>query len=448
MTKEFFERLYDAAQAKAKELKTEAFELYYSGGEDLSAETFRDELASFSAGKSGSLIVRLTVGGKTGCATSTLATPEEAALLVEKAVENAALSEKEEETIYAPGGLQYKEVPEVPFTMPEAAKIKERAMAARNAVYAADKRVSDGAAGAAYASTSEVYLYSDKGLRLSSTMGNSGLYAVSVLQEGEDKRDGFEIYTGDLDKADLEKIAAKATEEASAQFGATVPDSGNYPMVIEGKQMQQILGTFCSVFFGKEAEQGLSLLKGKEGEKIAVDALTLMDDPFYEGNTMQMPFDGEGMPTYTKAVIEKGVLKTLLYNLESGKKAGKASTGNGARNSASIGTTVFNFYIVPGNKSREELFKMAEGGIFVTGMKGFHAGANTVTGDFSIESEGFLIKDGKKGAPIKSFTVSGNFFELLKQIGEIGDKIEDDHPSVSKIRCPDIFFASLPVAGK
>ena len=173
-----------------------------------------------------------------------------------------------------------------------------------------------------------------------------------------------------------------------------------------------------------------------------------MDDPFYEGNPMQMPFDGEGMPTYTKAVIEKGVLKTLLYNLESAKKAGRTSTGNGDRNAASIGTKVFNFYIVPGQKSREELFKMAEGGIFVTGMKGFHAGANTVTGDFSIESEGFFIKDGKKGAPIRSFTVSGNFFELLKQIGEIGDKIEDDHPGVSKIRCPDVYFASLPVAGK
>ena len=270
MTKEFFECLYSAAWAKAVELKTEAFELYYSGGEELSAETFRDELASFSAGKSGSLIVRLTVGGKTGCATSTLATPEEAVELVKTAVENAALSEKEEGAIYAPGGLHYQTVPEVSFTMPEAAKIKERAMAARNAAYAADPRVSDGTAGGAYASTSEVYLYSDKGLRLSIAQGGSGLYAVSVLAEGQEKQSGFEIYTGDLDKADLQKIAAKATEEASEQFGQTVPDSGSYPMVIEGKQMQQILGTFCSVFFGKEAEQGLSLLKGKEGEKIAV----------------------------------------------------------------------------------------------------------------------------------------------------------------------------------
>ena len=103
---------------------------------------------------------------------------------------------------------------------------------------------------------------------------------------------------------------------------------------------------------------------------------------------------------------------------------------------------------MPGDKSRDDLFKLADGGIFVTGMKGFHAGANTVSGDFSIESEGFLIENGKKGKPIKSFTVSGNFFELLKNVAEIGNEIEDMAPASSKVRCPDVLLYNVPVAGK
>lgn len=448
MTNEIFEKICAAVEKQAKALNAEVFEVYYSGSEGLSAETFRDELAGFSAGTDGSLIIRLSVGGKTGCAAGTLVTPEEAEKLVSMAAENALLIEKKEETVFCEGGQTYKKVAQVPFTMPSAAEIKEAAMALRNAGYASSPLISDGTAGCSYASSSEVRFYSSKGLNLSSSCGNCGGYVYSVLEKGEEKRDGFESDFGSLSDLKPEELAKKATEKAEERFGAEVPASGKYPIVFEGKQMQQILSTYLSVFFAKEAQLGTSRLKGKEGEKIANEALTIMDDPYFEGNPMQIPFDGEGTPTYTKAVIEKGVLKTLLYNLETGKKAGKPSTGNGSRGSSSIGTKVFNFYIVPGKYSREELFKKAEGGIFVTGMKGFHAGANVVSGDFSIESEGFMIENGKKGKPIKSFTVSGNFFEMLNNISVIGDTIERQEPGYTRILSPDILLENVPVAGK
>lgn len=445
MTRAYFELIFKAAEERAAALGA-TFDIYYSGDESISAETFRDELASFSTGKEGVLVVRATVNGKTGAAQSTCATPKEAVLLLEKAVENAGLIEKNEETHYCEGGLSYKQTENPAFDLPTAAEIKEIAMNCRNAAYASSPEIADGTAGGAYAGINEIFLYSSKGLRLENKCGSGGAYVYSVIERGEDKRDGFKS-SYELEKIAYGELAKEAREKAEEKFGAGLVKSGRYPIVFEGKQMQQILSTFCSCFFAKEAQLGTSLLKGKEGELIATEKLTLMDDPFYEGNPMKIAFDGEGTPTYTKAVIENGVLKTLLYNLESGAFAGKPSTGNGARSSASIGTKVFNFYIVPGQQSREELFKMAEGGIFITQMKGFHAGANTVSGDFSIESEGFMIENGKKGAPVKSFTVSGNFFELLKEIAAIGDTIEDTAPGFSKIRCPDIYLSSMSVAG-
>ena len=63
MTKEFFEKIYEAAATEAKNCGAEYCEVYYAGAESISANTFRDELAGFSADCDGSLIVRVSVGG-------------------------------------------------------------------------------------------------------------------------------------------------------------------------------------------------------------------------------------------------------------------------------------------------------------------------------------------------------------------------------------------------
>ena len=163
---------------------------------------------------------------------------------------------------------------------------------------------------------------------------------------------------------------------------------------------------------------------------------------------MQIPFDGEGVPTKCKNVVENGVLQTFLYNLMTAKKDGVQTTGNASRGSASIGTRVFTFYINKGTMTREELLKKAGDGIYVTGMKGFHAGANAVTGDFSIESEGFLLENGEIGAPVKSFTVAGNFFDLLKQITDVDDELDFGGPGGTRICAPDVLVPGMSIAGE
>ncbi|MBQ8439171.1 MAG: TldD/PmbA family protein, partial [Clostridia bacterium] len=75
--------------------------------------------------------------------------------------------------------------------------------------------------------------------------------------------------------------------------------------------------------------------------------------------------------------------------------------------------------------------------------------ANAVTGDFSIESAGFVIRDGKRAEPVKSFTVAGNFFELLKQIDRLGNEIKWAVPgSFTVFGAPDVLVRGVSVAGK
>ena len=162
---------------------------------------------------------------------------------------------------------------------------------------------------------------------------------------------------------------------------------------------------------------------------------------------MVTPFDDEGVATFKKEVILKGTLKTLLYNLKTAYKAGVKSTGNGFKASyaspVSISST--NFYIEKGNKTFDELLKDVNEGVIITEFAGLHSGANSITGDFSLAAKGFYIKDGKKTFPIEQITVAGNYFDLLKNIKEIGNDLKFPMSSVGS---PSVVLDELSIAGK
>ena len=186
-----------------------------------------------------------------------------------------------------------------------------------------------------------------------------------------------------------------------------------------------------------------TLLAGKEGEQVASEKLTLIDDPFYPGKFGHCPFDGEGVAVYTKNVIENGRLNTLLYNRMYAKLMGKETTGN-----ASSATDIEpkGLYIAPGTLSNEELLKTLGDGLYLTSLQGLHAGANVQSGDFSLQADGFLVKDGVKAAPIKNFTVADNFFQLLKKVTEVSSEVK--FGVGSDFGAPEVLLTGIAVSGK
>ncbi len=445
-----FEPLKLAAKRAADAAGIDEYELYYIENGSISAETFRDEISSFSSSVGGKLMFRCVSGGKLGYASTELLTEDEVEALVARAVENAGVSEKDEEAIIFGGAKpeDYLPTEKHEFAMPDGATIKKVVMDCRNTLYAADERIADGTECAVEAGESTIYLSNSKGLNLSNHVGNTLAYMFAVIDDGREKVFDYDMDFNNIENFDREKLAEKVVDGAKAKLGAGAVRTGKYDIIFDTSEASSILSTFFSVFVAENAQKGLSLLKGRTGEKIAADSVTIVDDPFYPGNTMQINFDGEGVPTRTKNVVEDGTLKTLLYNLSSAKKDGVQSTGNAARVGSSISTKPYVFYIKPGETSREDLFAKVGNGIYVTEMKGFHAGANAVTGDFSIESAGFMIEDGKKGRPVKSFTVAGNFFELLKSIDTIGSEIDLRRPGYTNIAAPDILVRGMSVAGE
>ena len=445
-----FDAVKTALQDAASRLGLQEYDVFFMESESCSTETLKDEISSFSSGVGGGVCFRCIVNGQMGCASSELLTEDEMERLVSRAAANAAVLENRDEPIIFGGSEKYAMPTAAPYVRPETEHMKNLALNLQKKTYDQNEYIADGTQSGVFTERVSVSFLNSCGLSLSHTAGASGAYVQAVVCKDGESQAAFDFGVG-TDPVTLASLPAKVTEEAMATLGASEIASGKYDVIFSGKQMRAMLSAFASAFSAKNAQLGLSLLQGKEGEKIAAECVTLMDDPLYDGSPMQLPFDGEGVATYRKAVIENGVLKTLLYDLSTAKRAGKTTTGNGQRGSYSqpVSISPYHFYLAGGILDEDSLLENLGNGIYITELKGLHAGANAVTGDFSIESAGFMVRDGKRAEAIRSFTVAGNFFSLLSEIESLSNTVHFGMPSgFTVFGSPDVLVRGLSVAGK
>lgn len=434
----------------AKELQIADYELYYTEGDSVSVEIYKEEVKGYSVEEDLGVCFRCIVDGRAGYASTENLTEEEARSLVVRALDNAGSIESTEKSFIHEKGDTYAVCQKDTSARPAGGELIDAALTLQKNMYQADARVADGTQ-AVMVSGRQIYaLCNSNGLDLEDEIAFEQCYGMPLVADGGEMYDGFKNKRGRLQEFDLKAIADEAVEDAVATIGAGSVPSGKYTIVFSNKAMATLLQTYSSVFSAEQAQKGMSLLDGKEGQRIAAESVTIVDDPRYEGSCVKRTFDGEGVAAYAKKVVEDGVLTTLLHNLKTAAKAGVKSTGNASKASYSavVGVSPFTFYIKPGQDgtgSQEDMFALAEEGIYITEVTGLHAGANPVTGDFSLSSKGFLIKDGRKGAPVKNFTVSGNFFALLKDIEKVGTDLDFVRGTYGS---PSVLVRDLSVAGK
>ena len=420
-----YELLKKAIEEAARAQGVSEYEIYYMSSGELSVDTLNKEPNSFSSGNSGGICLRVLHEGKIGYASSELMEEAEMASLVSRAKSNAVATEKPDTTGIFHGSEAYAELKNDGFTAKGAGELKKLTEALADEIYNVSDKVTGGTA--TYGITAEfvVRLSNSHGLDLQTKCGINALQLNAVVCDDGKYESAYDI-TELHGEVDMKSLASKVVENALLKVNAVTVPSGKYSVVISAKQLRTILSVYASAFSAKMAQMGMSLLAGKEGEKIAADIVTITDDPMREGVSIQTNFDAEGVAAYRKSIVENGVLKTLLHNRETAKAAGVESTGNGSKGSyaSPVGVSPYAFCLEAGENSEEELFAMAGNGIYITEVKGLHAGANPVTGDFSLESAGFIIENGKLGQAIKCFTIAGNFFELIKSIAALSDKVE------------------------
>ncbi len=446
-----FNEFKELVIAQCAEQGIDEYELYYQAGESTSVDTFQHQVNEFTSAFSGGLCFRCIVGGKMGYASTEELSPEQAKAVVLKAVDSASVLEAEEAVFLGEGGQEYEPLEDRSYPMPTTEELIAKVLETTEKLYAADPMAVDGCQTQGIIETSEVAIYNSKGLDLHTASKASGLVVVGVVSNGKEMSNDYQIKLGQLSKLDVDGLVKKAIDGAKEKLGGEVAPTGQYPVVFSVEAMCSLLGVYSGIFNSESAQKGLSKLAGKEGEVIAAPCVTLVDDPFHKDNPEPSNFDAEGSPTHRKAVIEKGVLNTLLYNLKTAAVAGKKTTGNASKAGydASVGIRPFTMYLENGSISEEELFQKAGNGVYITDLSGLHAGADAISGDFSLQSAGYMIENGQKTRYVKAFTVAGNFYELLKNIEALADNGHLPRAmGATTFGSPSVLVQGLSVAGK
>lgn len=428
-------------------------EVYYSAGRSLSLKVFQKELDGYSLSESEGLSLRGVYKGKMGYSYTEKVDESSIDLLVKNVAENAIIIDSDDEEFIFEGSTEYKktdtfnpalesveESEKIKFVKQleeEAYKLDERIVSVETCVY-----------GDGYG---ETIMSNTKGLYLHDKNNIDYTYIVVLAKDKDDIKTGMAYRTGnDFSELDPKEIAGEAVEEALSMLGAKSVKSGDYPVVIRNSAAADLLEAFTGIFSAESVQKNLSLLKGKLNQQIGSEKFTLIDDPFMERGLASKSFDGEGVACRYKKVIEKGVLKTYLHNLKTAKKDGIETTSNASKSSykSSIGITPSNFYVEKGEKSLDEIISEMDRGILITELQGLHSGLNSISGDFSLAALGYEIKGGKKSGPVEQITVAGNYFEMLKNIEEVGSDLKFGLPGDAYIGSPSLKIKKLAIAGE
>lgn len=424
----------------------DAAEAYFVDGDKFEVSVLDGKLDTYSVSLSSALNLRVKYGGKDGYAcTERIVDP---ASLVKRAIDNAKSIENEDESPMQ-GPSAYREITQEKspiIDMSDAERI-ELAYSLERRVKAEDARVARVISCNVGAFSGNTHIRNTLGLCADKFETEAVIYVEPVVEEKGESRDGFAFRSGP-EAADVEGCAREAVKEAVDMLGAAPVPQGEYRVLLRYDAAAALLAAFFPMFSADAAQKGLSLLANKEGERIASERVTLLDDPFHAFSPRA--FDAEGVPSLTKTVIENGVLMTLLHNLKTAKKAEVASTGNAGRGGVFSPVSVMptNFHIQNGTTDFDGLMKHLDNGLFITDLAGMHAGVNTVSGEFSLLAKGRLVASGAIVRPVEQITVSGSFLQLMNSIIDIGNDLRFSIPRDGNIGSPSLLVSSLTIAGK
>lgn len=267
---------------------------------------------------------------------------------------------------------------------------------------------------------------------LASTEGlcawKSGTFAgcgVSVvLSDGTStEMGGFGTDSRLLSDIDPESVAKEAVRRTALTLGGRPLPTGPTDLVFDPEVTASLIEEVGDLFCASNIHKNRSLMKGKIGLSVASPFLTLIDDGRLPGRLGTTPFDGEGHPTQRTVLIDKGVARGYLYNLQYAWKDSVASTGNASRGLGTLpDVSPTNLMILPGENSFESLLARVGKGFYVTGLMGFHT-MDPISGEYSLGAKGAMIESGKLSDPVGGVTIAGNLLDLFLRIDAVGNDL-------------------------
>jgi PmbA protein len=263
----------------------------------------------------------------------------------------------------------------------------------------------------------EIHLAATNGFEGGYEKTDRGLSCVAIAGKGtgmeRDYDDDNRIFQADLRAAG--DIGARAAERALQRLDARKPPTGTFPVLFDERVSSTLIGHLLGAINGAAIARGGSWLRDALHTPVLPDGLSLTEDPHRKRTSGSRPFDGEGLPTTKRDIVEDGVLTGWILDIASARKLGMQPTGNAARGTGSgPSPSVGNIALTQGTGSREDLIREMGTGLLVTSMIGSTINPNT--GDYSRGAAGLWIENGEITHAINECTIAGNLRDMLRQI--------------------------------
>ncbi|MBC7280161.1 TldD/PmbA family protein [Hoeflea sp.] len=407
-----------------------------------SASVRNGQVENTESSESDDFSLRVFVGQKVAAVQAGHGADE--AALAERAVAMARVSPEDPHACLADTERLARSWPDLDLfdsTEPSAESLIEAAVAAEAAALAVPGVASSIGAGAGAG------LF---GMVLATSHGFSGAFersgfsrSVSVIagQGVKMERDydfDSRVFFADLD--DAEKIGRSAGERAVARVNPRKVKTGsNVTVVFDPRAARGLIGHLVSAINGAAVARKTSFLKDMMGKKIAIDGLTLVDDPFVRRGSGSRPFDGEGVSVGPLTMVEDGVLQQWYLTTSVARELGLRSNGRASRGSG-VSPSSTNVIVNPGLQTPKELIASVGRGFYVTELIG--QGVNQVTGEYSRGASGFWIENGELTFPVSEVTIASNLKDMFKRM-----VFADDIDRKYAIAAPTIAVEGMTLAG-
>ena len=294
--------------------------------------------------------------------------------------------------------------------------------------------------------------YGRRRIHLAASNGFSGGYSrsdraiscVAIAGEGTGMERDWDhdsrIFQSDLRAAT--EIGRIAGERAVARHAPRKPKTGTYPVLFDERVASSLIGSLLQASNGAAIARGSSWLLGALGQRVLPEGMDLFEEPHRKRTSGSKLFDGEGLPTQPRKIVDDGILTGWTLDLATARKLGLASTGNAARGTGGPPSPqAGNVRLTQGSASREDLIAGMGTGLLVTSMIGSTINPNT--GDYSRGASGFWVQNGQITHPVAECTVAGNLRDMLARIVPANDA----RAHLSRV-VPSLLIDGLTLAGE
>lgn len=328
------------------------------------------------------------------------------------------------------------------YEEPGSEALSERAKRCEEAALAVERIVNSSGAGASY-SEGEKWIATSDGF-LGRTGGSGHSVSVSVIARDENgmERDyDFDSKTHLGDLQDAGAIGRSAGERAARRLSPRKLKSRAAPVIFDERLASSLISSFTGAANGGAVARGVTFLKGKLGERIFPETITLRDDPHAPRGKGSRPFDGEGVENAPFDLVKDGRLTQWYLNSAQARQLGLETNARARRGGGGPpGSGPTNITVPPGDKTPDALRREIGDGLLVTDMFGPQINANT--GDYSVGCAGFWCEAGEIAYPVSEITIAGNLLEMYANIVPANDLALR-----GAINSPSLLVGEMTIAG-